>query len=74
MAGEQYVAATGLLANAIALNEELGGKKRSWAAERDSATLAAVKANVDDATVERAWNEGLALSEDEALEHGRFTE
>jgi hypothetical protein len=51
------------------LYEETGGR-RSWAAERDAATLALVKANLDDAAFERAWNEGLALSEEEALEHG----
>jgi hypothetical protein len=38
------------------LYEETGGR-RSWAAERDAATLALVKANLDDAAFERAWNE-----------------
>jgi tetratricopeptide (TPR) repeat protein len=73
-AGKEYVAATRLLAKATDLTEELGGKQRSWQAERDAATLATVKANLDEAAFERSWNEGLALSENEALEHGRLAE
>ena len=52
-----------------AAQDETGGS-RSSGADRDAATLALVKANLDNAAFERAWSEGIALSEDEALEHG----
>ena len=41
----------------------------SWAAERNAATLAAARTHLDETTFEHAWNEGLALREDEALDN-----
>lgn len=70
-AAGQFVPATRVLAKLMDIYDETGGS-RSSGADRDAATLALVKANLDDATFERAWNEGRALSEDEALEQGNL--
>ena len=72
-AADQFVPAARVLGKVMHIYDETGGL-RSSGADRDAATLALVKANLDDAAFERAWNEGPALSEDEALEHSRFAE
>jgi hypothetical protein len=63
-----------LFAKTTALYEEIGTRMRLLDTEEQEKALAAVKTRLDDATFERAWNEGLALSEDEALEHSRLAE
>jgi predicted ATPase len=73
-AAGQDVPAVRLLAKTTALYDEVGIRARSADAAQDEQALAAVKARLDEATFERAWNEGLALSEEEALEHGRLAE
>ena len=63
-----------LLAKATEMQQETGTSDPYWSEDRDAETLAAVKANLDEAAFERAWSEGLALSEDDALQHSRFAE
>jgi predicted ATPase len=68
------IRAVQLFAKASALYEEIGTPMRLLDTEEQEKALTAVKARLEDATFERAWNEGLALSEEEALEHGRLAE
>jgi predicted ATPase len=68
-AAGQDISAVQLFAKTSALHDEIGTRMRSFDAAREAEALAAVKARLDEATFERAWNEGLALSEDEALEN-----
>jgi tetratricopeptide (TPR) repeat protein len=65
-AGED-VPAVRLLAKTTALYEEVGMRARSYDSAQDEQALEAVKARLDPATFDRAWSEGLALGEDEAL-------
>ena len=73
-AAGQDVSAVRLFAKTSALHDEIGTRMRSFDAAREAKALAAVKARLDDATFEDAWNEGLALSEDEALENCSLAE
>ena len=66
VAAGEHVRATRVLAKATDVHSVTGGGERSWVAERDAATLAAVKANLDGTEFERAWNEGLALTDYDA--------
>jgi len=68
------IRAVRLFAKATALSQEIGTRMRLLDTEQQDKALAAVKARLEDATFERAWNEGLALSEDEALEDSRLAE
>jgi hypothetical protein len=68
-AAGQDVSAARLFAKATALHKEIGARMRSFDSEHEARALEAVRARLDDAIFERAWNEGLALSEDEALEN-----
>jgi tetratricopeptide (TPR) repeat protein len=63
----RHEAAARLLAKATELHKQTGSGQEPWIADRNGATLAAISANLDQAAFERAWNEGLALSEDEAV-------
>jgi predicted ATPase len=68
-AAGQDISAVRLFAKTSALHDEIGTRMRSFDAEGEAKALAAVKARLDDSTFEHAWNEGLALSEDDALEN-----
>jgi predicted ATPase len=69
-AAGQDVSAAQLFAKTSALHKQTGARMRSFDSEQEAKALEAVRARLDEATFERAWNEGLALSEEEALEHG----
>jgi predicted ATPase len=73
-AAGQDVSAAQLFAKTSALHKEIGTRMRSFDSEQEAKALEAVRARLDEATFERAWNEGLALSEDEALELGAATD
>jgi hypothetical protein len=73
-AAGQDVSAARLFAKTSALHKEIGTRMRSFDSEQEAKALEAVRTRLDEATFERAWNEGLALSEEEALEHGSLAE
>lgn len=45
----------------------MGGGTLSYVSRRDEATLALIHAALDDETFDRAWQEGVRLSTDEAV-------
>ena len=61
------VAAARVLASAEALYEESGARARPTVAERDEKTLSAVRAQLDEAAFAEAWEQGRALTADEAV-------
>jgi tetratricopeptide (TPR) repeat protein len=67
-AAGRHVAAARLLAKAAALNEEARTRARAWNEEQAAKALATVEAALNEEAFARAWDEGLALSEDEAVE------
>lgn len=56
-----------VLARSEALREEIGGPQYSWIAELNVGTLAMVRAQLDEAAFAEAWEEGKALTLDEAV-------
>jgi predicted ATPase len=64
---DRHAQAARLLAKATEMHQETGSGDRPWIADRDEETLAVLKANLDGAAFERAWNEGVALSEGGAV-------
>jgi tetratricopeptide (TPR) repeat protein len=60
--------ATRIVARWHVLNEEMGGGTRAYIAARNEKTFAAIRAGLDDDTFARAWDEGLHLSNEEAVE------
>jgi hypothetical protein len=52
---------------ADALYEEIGARARPLTAERDEKTLSAIRAQLDDSAFAEAWNQGRALTADEAV-------
>jgi hypothetical protein len=65
-AGEAETAAR-LLSSSRALYEELGASAPSFGTDRNEETLAIVRAQLDDASFDAAWDEGLRLTLDEAI-------
>jgi tetratricopeptide (TPR) repeat protein len=61
------VAATRVLASAEALYEEIGARARPINAERNENTLSAIRSQLDDSAFAEAWEQGRALSPDEAV-------
>jgi hypothetical protein len=61
------VAATRVLASAEALREEIGARARRTDAERDAKTLGAIHTLLDEAAFDEAWEQGRALTPDEAV-------
>ena len=59
--------ATRLLAAAAALSDELGAGKRAFVAERNEVTLEKIRARIDEATFDAAWEAGQVLKPDEAV-------
>jgi predicted ATPase len=68
------VSAAQLFAKTSALHKEIGTRMRSFDSEQEAKGLEAVRTRLDEATFECAWNEGLALSEDDALELAAATD
>jgi predicted ATPase/class 3 adenylate cyclase len=66
---ERSDVAARLLAKADVIREEVGYSPESWMAQEYEDTLTLVHARLDEAAFEAAWNEGRALSIDEAVEH-----
>jgi predicted ATPase/class 3 adenylate cyclase len=65
-AGRSELAAR-LLASSLEGHEELGMKVALYQLQRNEETLARIHEHLDDATFEAAWEEGRALSVDEAV-------
>ena len=61
------VAAARVLASTTALYEEIGARARPIDAERIENTLSAIRTQLDDAALAVAWDEGKALTPDEAV-------
>jgi predicted ATPase/class 3 adenylate cyclase len=61
------VAAAWVLASAEALYEEVGAGKRPIVAENDEKTLSTIREQLDEAAFAEAWEQGRALSPDEAV-------
>ena len=55
-----------LLASAEAMHKEIGGTM-PWVAKMREAALVAIRQELDDAAVAKAWEEGLKLTADEAV-------
>jgi len=60
-------AAARVFACAEALYEEIGARARPLTAERDEKTLSAIRAQLDDSVFAEAWDQGRALTADEAV-------
>jgi class 3 adenylate cyclase len=58
---------TRVLARSEALREEIGGVQYAWIAELNEGTLAIVRAELDEAALAEAWEDGRALTLDEAV-------
>jgi hypothetical protein len=56
-----------LLSGSMALYEELGASVRPWLAEMNEETLATIRAQLDEAAFSDAWEQGRALTADEAV-------
>jgi hypothetical protein len=56
-----------LLSGSMALYEELGASLRPWLAEMNEETLATIRAQLDEAAFSGAWEQGRALTADEAV-------
>ena len=56
-----------LVASSEALTEQIGARTFYWAAERNEQTLAAIRAQLDGAALEAAWDQGRAMTMDEAM-------
>jgi hypothetical protein len=65
-AGSPAIAAR-LLASAEALQEEIGAGRGQWLVEMNERTLRAIRAELDDAAFTEAWEQGRALTVDEAV-------
>jgi len=61
------LAATKVLASAEALREEIGARALRTDAERDGKTLSAIRTLLDEAAFDEAWEQGRALTADEAV-------
>ena len=61
------VEAAWVLASGEALYEEIGVRARPLAAERDEKTLSAIRTQLDDSAFVEAWEQGRAMSADEAV-------
>jgi predicted ATPase/class 3 adenylate cyclase len=59
--------ATELLAASGVLYEDVGARRRHWAAEQDEKTRAMVHAQLDDAAFNAAWEKGRNLTLDDAV-------
>jgi len=57
-----------LLSRGEAVCEEIGATFESWAAKMNEETLAIIRTHLDDASFAKAWEQGLALDLDEAVE------
>ena len=55
------------LSRSLALYEEIGATVGFWVAKRNDKTLAAIRAQLDEAAVAEAWEAGRALTVDEAV-------
>jgi predicted ATPase len=66
VAGRARTAAQ-LLASSEAIYEETGGGVLSWVAKMNEETLTTIRAQLDDATCTDAWEQGQALTVDEAV-------
>jgi hypothetical protein len=60
------VTAARLLSRGEALREEVGAGLESWAVEMNERTLTAIRTQLDEAAFAEAWNQGRALTVDEA--------
>jgi predicted ATPase/class 3 adenylate cyclase len=60
-------AAARLLSRGKALREEIGAGLESWAVERNERTLSAIRTQLDDSAFVEAWEQGRAMSADEAV-------
>jgi predicted ATPase/class 3 adenylate cyclase len=56
-----------LLSSSEALTEKLGASVSWWAGERNAKTLAIIRAQLDEAALSEAWEQGRALTVDEAV-------
>ncbi len=56
-----------LLSSSEALTAGLGASVPSWAAARNEETLTTIRSQLDEAAVDEAWEQGRALSVDEAI-------
>jgi non-specific serine/threonine protein kinase len=56
-----------LLSSSEALTEKLGASVPWWAGERNAKTLAIIRAQLDEAAFSEAWEQGRALTLDEAV-------
>jgi predicted ATPase/class 3 adenylate cyclase len=56
-----------LLSSSEALHEEIGASVASWVAEMNEGTLATIRTQLDEAAFAAAWEQGRALTADEAV-------
>jgi hypothetical protein len=54
-------------ARPFSLYEEIGARARPLTAERDEKTLSAIRTQLDDSAFVEAWEQGRAMSADEAV-------
>jgi predicted ATPase/class 3 adenylate cyclase len=64
----RHAVAARVLACAEARREEIGWTRESWAEAEYQATLAAIRAQLDESTFAEAWEHGCTLTADEAVE------
>jgi predicted ATPase/class 3 adenylate cyclase len=65
-AGSASIAAR-LLASAEALQEEIGAGRSQWVVEMNEGTLKAIRAQLDEAAFAEVWEQGRALTVDDAV-------
>nr|MBA3332839.1 tetratricopeptide repeat protein [Actinomycetota bacterium] len=56
-----------VFARAEALREEIGAREYTWIAEMNEGTLAIIRTQLDEAAFDEAWEQGRALTVDEAV-------
>jgi hypothetical protein len=61
------VTAARLLSRGEALREKIGAGLESWAVEMNGRTLTAIRLQLDEAAFTEAWEQGRALTVDEAV-------
>jgi len=66
-AAGRATAAAQLAASSVALHEELGVSLPSYVAESNEETLATIRTQLDEAALAEAWEQGRALTVDEAV-------
>jgi len=67
LAVQRARSAAAILSTAEALRKEIGGGEPLWVAEMNDETLTTIRAQLDEAAFAEAWEQGRALTVDEAV-------